>query len=392
MIEIKDKAKCCGCTACVSICPKNCIEMESDFEGFLYPKVNEDICIDCGMCERVCPILNKKEACKFALQSYVVRTKEYSVLLASTSGGFITPLAEWVVNCGGVMCGAVYDNNFYVSHEIIGEGYSRLQGSKYVQSNLNDCFLHIKEHLEYNQMVCFIGTTCQVYGLKSYLGKDYINLLTVDLVCHGVPSPKLWDKYLEFQKNKYRSDITEVSFRNKTYGYHSGTMKIKFSNGKVYYGSARVDPMLKSFFTEIASRPSCYKCNFKTVNRCSDFTIYDCWHAAQLVKGIKDDDKGYTNLVVQSKKGLEVLKEISDRYEIYQTDTDRAIELDGSMVCHSAIPHQKREDYYKGLDNEQLDLHIKKFIPVSKKDKFIERSKFVIYRLGVYNILKSVLR
>lgn len=147
-----------------------------------------------------------------------------------------------------------------------------------MQSDLGDCFSEIKKHLMQETKVCFIGTPCQVYGLKSYLRKEYDNLVTVDLVCHGTPSPKLWKKYLDEQKDKYHSEIDDIVFRNKTYGYHSGTMRIRFKNQFVYYGSARVDPMLKSFFAEISSRPSCYQCHFKSVERCSDFTIYDCWH------------------------------------------------------------------------------------------------------------------
>lgn len=144
-----------------------------------------------------------------------------------------------------------------------------------MQSDLGDCFSEIKKHLMQETKVCFIGTPCQVYGLKSYLRKEYDNLVTVDLVCHGTPSPKLWKKYLDEQKDKYHSEIDDIVFRNKTYGYHSGTMRIRFKNQFVYYGSARVDPMLKSFFAEISSRPSCYQCHFKSVERCSDFTIYD---------------------------------------------------------------------------------------------------------------------
>ena len=162
--------------------------------------------------------------------------------------------------------------------------------------------------------------------------KKYETLVTVDLVCHGTPSPKLWDKYLEYQKNNYHSEIEDISFRNKTYGYHSGTMRIQFKNGKTYYGSARVDPMLRSFFKEISSRPSCYQCYFKNLERCSDFTIYDCWHADQLVVGLADDDKGYTNLIVQSKKGEQVLEKIKQDFDIYPVDTERAIALDGIML------------------------------------------------------------
>ena len=144
-----------------------------------------------------------------------------------------------------------------------------------MQSDLGDCFSEIKKHLMQETKVCFIGTPCQVYGLKSYLRKEYDNLVTVDLVCHGTPSPKLWKKYLDEQKDKYHSEIDDIVFRNKTYGYHSGTMRIRFKNQFVYYGSARVDPMLKSFFAEISSRPSCYQCHFKSVERCSDFTFQE---------------------------------------------------------------------------------------------------------------------
>jgi len=246
--------------------------------------------------------------------------------------------------------------------------------------------------LEQGRLVCFVGTTCQVVGLKSYIGNGYENLLTVDLVCHGVPSPKLWKKYLEYQKNKYHSEIAEVSFRNKTYGYHSGTMKIRFASGQVYYGSARVDYMLKSFFKEIASRPICYQCPFKTLSRCSDFTIFDCWHAGDLVQGLKDDDEGYTNVIVQSTKGAGVLEKIATSYEMYPADVEKAVALDGSMVCHSATPHPRRNEFYDGLDSVTLEQHIQRFIPVAKKDMLIERSKGLIYKTGLYGLLKKAVK
>ncbi|MCD7884749.1 MAG: Coenzyme F420 hydrogenase/dehydrogenase, beta subunit C-terminal domain [Lachnospiraceae bacterium] len=240
--------------------------------------------------------------------------------------------------------------------------------------------------------VCFVGTTCQVAGLKAFLGKEYVNLVTVDLVCHGTPSPKLWDKYLKYQKNKYHSEIVETSFRNKTYGYHSGTMMIKFANGKIYYGSARVDYMLKSFFSEIASRPICYKCPFKTLQRCSDFTIYDCWHASDLVEGLEDDDNGYTNVIVQSVKGEGILKRIASAYDLYPVDTLSAVELDGSMVLNAAKPHQKRVEYYRDLDFDSMPEHIRRFIPVGIKDKVIEKSKSYLYQIGLFNIFKWVFK
>lgn len=270
-----------------------------------------------------------------------------------------------------------------------GSSLAQLRGSKYVQSELGNTFTEVKRYLEQGMMVCFIGTTCQNYGLKSFLRKEYENLIMVDLVCHGTPSPKLWDKYLKYQKNKYRSEIREIIFRNKTYGYHSGTMHIRFDNGKVYHGSARVDLMLKSFFKEIASRPSCYQCQFKSLERCSDFTIYDCWHASDLVAGLVDDDKGYTNLIVQSAHGAGIWEKIQDCYESYPADTERAVQLDGIMVRNSAKPHPKREAYYVDIDKEALDVHINRYIPITRKDFLIERSKKIIYRLGIYRFLQS---
>lgn len=392
MIKIINKTECCGCTACANACPKDAIVMEPDFEGFLYPKVLTDKCVECGLCEKVCPVMNKPTKKDDYLQSVVLRTKSVPVLNNSTSGGFTTPLAEWVLGQGGVLCAATYDQDFKVVHAIIDtpDAIARTRGSKYVQSSLSDCFSRIKALLKQDRLVCFVGTTCQVAGLKAFLGKEYEKLLTVDLVCHGTPSPKLWEKYLAYQKERYGSEFTEIVFRNKTYGYHSGTMKIRFANGKTYYGSARVDPMLKSFFREIASRPICYQCPFKVLERCSDFTIYDCWHAAELVPGLTDDDKGYTNVIVQSEKGNAVLEQIKDHYEIYPADTEIAVKLDGSMVRGSVTPHKRRAEYYKDLDRHTMPEHIAAFIPVSGKDRLIERCKVGIYRLGLYSALKKL--
>lgn len=395
MIEIKDKSKCCGCTACKSICPKKCIEMVPDEEGFRYPHVNSEICNSCGACELVCPILNPKDCDNEDLHAYAMRTKSKADLKRSTSGGFTTPLAEWVFSQGGKVWAASYDKSWKVCHkefESLNDVFRRSVGSKYVQSDLGSSFVEIKKELDSGNLVCFIGTTCQVYGLQSFLKKDYDNLITVDLVCHGVPSPKLWKKYIDYQQNKYKSKTKSINFRNKTYGYHSGTMLLEFENGKKYTGSARVDYMLKSFFTEISSRPSCYSCAFKNMHRISDFTIFDCWHAADLVCGLKDDDCGYTNVFVRSDKGNRILSQIKDKYDIYPVDAQKAVDLDGIMVLRSAVPHSKRADFYVGMDERTLPEQIMRFIPISTKDCLIERAKIVFYRLGIHQAVKKLLK
>ena len=395
MIFIEDKTKCCGCTACKNVCPKQCIEMIPDFEGFLYPKVNAKECVECNKCVRVCPVLNHEVKQKKYQEAYALRTKSDRDLRMSTSGGFTTPLAFWVFEQGGKLWTTTYDDNWKVCHaefDSANTEFAKTRGSKYVQSDLGDSFTKIQKDLENGKLICFIGTTCQVYGLKSYLGTTYDNLITVDLVCHGTPSPKLWNKYVSYQEKCYGSRIKEVNFRNKTYGYHSGTMMLQFENGKKYTGSARVDFMLKSFFSEIASRPSCYDCVFKEKYRNSDFTIFDCWHMSELVFDQRDDDRGYTNVLIQSEKGRQIFEHIRNQYNAYEIDVDKAITLDGIMVNHSAIPHPARNEFYKDIEKNDLKTHIRRYVGIKKIDYIIEMSKMIFYKLGLMSVLRKMRR
>ncbi|MBB5264174.1 coenzyme F420-reducing hydrogenase beta subunit [Catenibacillus scindens] len=395
MLDITDKLRCCGCTSCANVCANGAIKMLPDEEGFLYPVVDKNLCNNCGLCNNVCPVENKPLQSEEEKKSYVTRAKNENVLMDSTSGGFVTPLITYVLERNGIICAAAYDENFKVKHIIIEKDWkaddlANIRGSKYVQSDLGNCYKKIRKYLEEERTVCFVGTPCQVNGLKSFLRKSYTRLITVDLVCHGTPSPKLWEKYLNYQREKYSPQIKKISFRNKTYGYHSGTMKISFANRKPYFGSARVDLMLKCFFSEIASRPICYQCPFKTLDRCSDFTIYDCWHASDLVDGLKDDDKGFTNVIVQSKKGEDILDLIKDKYDIYSVETKKAIKLDGIMVLNSAVPHPLRSQFYIALDKYDMKEIVQKFVPIKINDYIIERLKVIIYHMGIYRAIVKI--
>ncbi|MCR5430302.1 MAG: Coenzyme F420 hydrogenase/dehydrogenase, beta subunit C-terminal domain [Eubacterium sp.] len=391
MLSIDRKEECCGCTACASACPVKCVSMKSDKEGFLYPSFNKEKCIECKKCEKVCPIKNNHNNTK-EVDAICARSASIGIVKDSTSGGFFTPLAQHVLEQNGKVIGAAYTENKKIEHiTVVNEkDLSKLRGSKYVQSDLKYIFSEVKKELEAGVMMCFSGTPCQISGLLNYLEKDYENLITVDVVCHGTPSPKLWKKYVDYQEEKYKSNIKSVSFRKKTYGYHSGTMELVFENGKKYKGSARVDYMLKSFFREISSRPSCYECSFKTDTHQSDFTIFDAWHASELVPGLKDDDLGYTNVLINTDKGRDIFSIVKDKYEYYPIEKERAIELDGKMVRNSAVPHPKRNDYYLDLDNEGLDEHIQKFIPISKKDYLVEKSKTFLYKTKLLYLLKRI--
>lgn len=395
MLYQNEKEKCVGCTACASVCPVKAIVMKPDEEGFLYPNVDEECCIHCGQCEKVCPVMNPAKKPEGKRRTFLVRTKDADILKQSTSGGFATPLAQWVLKNGGSVCAAAYDEEFRVVHRLFtGENadISSIRGSKYVQSDLGSSFQIVQSLLKDEKTVLFVGTPCQVAGLKGFLKKEYEKLITVDLVCHGVPSPKLWEKYRQYQQERFGAPIQSVSFRNKTYGYHSGTMKMTFANGKEYYASGRVDGMLKAFYSDVSSRPSCYACPMKGLERCSDFTIMEGWHASVLVPGLKDDDRGYTSVVVQSVKGLKALERLQDVYDCYEVDTQKAVELDGIMVENCAKSHPKRHDFYKELDKEPFPVHIQKFVPIRRKDYLLEGAKKYVYRIGVYRKVKKILK
>lgn len=391
MIEINNKKECCGCTACYTICPKKCIQMLEDNEGFKYPHVNKEKCINCRLCDKVCPILNKTETCS-EKKAYIVRTKNKEVLENSTSGGFFSPLSEYIINKNGWVYGVIFNNDFEVIHygtDKKKEVY-KFRGSKYVQSNLNNIFSEIKMKLDSKTLVLFSGTPCQIEGLKNYLKFNYDNLVTLDVICHGTPSPKLWRMYIEKMSKKYHSKIAKVNFRNKTYGYHCGTMMIEFENGKKYYGSARTDVMLKSFFEELSSRPACYDCKFKTRNHRSDFTVYDSWNVNKLNNRLKDDDKGFTNLIVNTKKGEEILEKLKKSLECYESDFEKAIKYDGIMVEHSAIENKYRNVYYNEIDNLGVEKNLQKYVPIKFYDKIIEKSKIIFYKLGLIKIIRKM--
>lgn len=382
MIKLKEKDQCCGCSACATICPKNCIKMVPDEEGFLYPKVNVDECINCQLCEKVCPMNNVIDV--KPTKGYIIQSNEDRVLNESSSGGFFTYASREIIQQNGVVYGALIDyTKKMVYHDRICsiDDISKLRGSKYVQSNLNNVFNLICNDLIDDKIVLFSGTSCQINGLFNFLNIKKIDcskLYTIDIVCHGVPSPMLFKKYMEYQETKYKSKISYINFRYKTYGYHSGTMKVLFENNKKYYASARTDFMLKSFFSEISSRYSCYSCKFKTLNRLSDITIFDGWHFSNYTDEL-DNDRGYTCVIINSENGVKFFNNIKEKFKCYDCDFNEMIKMDGSMYHNSAIPHQNRGLYLKSISKDGLYNASKKYLKIRKRDYLIERLKKIYY-------------
>ena len=389
-MEICKKNMCTGCTACSSICPKRCITMKPNEEGFLYPYINEDKCIGCNQCVKVCPI-NELKIPQFNIYGKIIQIKDKKTLKNCTSGGAFTSIAIKFLEMGGVAIGAVYDDELKIVHEVIFEetNVKKLSGSKYVQSDMQDIYRSVKQ-LDSKGIKCvFCGTPCQTAGLYNYLGEKRKNVYLIDLVCHGVPSPLLWKKYIEHQEQKY-GKMVFANFRSKVYGYHVATMETIFENHKKVRGSARTDLMSKCFFKNIADRESCYNCKFKTIERCSDLTIFDSWHASELNSSLKDDDSGFTNVLVQSNKGKELLKLIQDTTVQVDMDYKLAIQMDGSMAIGSVKRPAERSVFYNELNNKEIDDVVKSICPIRKSDYVIEKLKLPAKKLGLAYYIKRL--
>lgn len=223
MIKIKNKAACCGCKACAAVCPKKCIKMVTDREGFWYPEVDQSACINCGKCERVCPVLNRKkrQPRKFGRKAYAAINTDPEIRFQSSSGGIFTAIAEAIIDRGGVVFGAAFDKEFAVRQVFAEtkEDLAAFRGSKYVQSDMGDAYSSVLRFLQSGRIVLFSGTPCQIGALKSFLGKEYPNLITVDLICHGVPSPMVWEKYVRHRRSlDSDSQLRTVQFRDKERG------------------------------------------------------------------------------------------------------------------------------------------------------------------------------
>ena len=390
MIRILDKAKCSGCTACVNVCPKGCISMKPDEEGFLYPHVEQSECVECGKCEKVCPVLHPFADKKGQRpEAVIARTGNEKILQDCTSGGVFTAMALAVIQDGGVVFGAVYREDFSVAHEKIESAAEihRLMGSKYVQSEMGTVFLQVREELDKGRKVLFSGTPCQIAGIRNFLGIDHDTLFLVDLVCHGVPSPKLWMAYVDYVQKKY-GKLQYVNFRSKRLGYHVSVMEERFENGRIRIGSARTNLMSKCFFRDVADRPICYECPFKTVNRCSDLTIFDSWHAGDLAEGLKDDDRGYTSILIQSEKGKFCLGKYGTELKQYFAEPMKLLKADGRMAVNSVQKPAERDTFYIRLNRDGIGKTVEDMMPISWKDHAIEKLKIILYKTGVLKLLK----
>lgn len=364
MIEIQNKTKCSGCHACQSICPKQCIKMVEDEEGFLYPSVVEEECIRCGLCEKVCPILHplQNDRTESDICAYAAYTKNEEIRKNSSSGGMFTEISRWVIERQGVVFGAAFDKSFQVHHMYAEtkEGLEKICGSKYVQSIIGDSYIQAKRFLDEGRWVLFTGTPCQIGGLLKYLPKSYEKLLTQDIICHGVPSPLVWQKYMEYQEGQSGGELAYINFRNKAKGWNPYYVEMNFSGGKEYLQISGKDLYMRTFLSDLCLRPSCYDCRFKKKVRSSDFTLADFWGIDNVLPEM-NDNKGTSLFLVNSDKGRKVFADISERLVFKQVDTDSAIQYNPSILTSVKKP-AKRSAFMSEVE-KSFEKAVKLYLP-----------------------------
>lgn len=380
MIKIEDKRMCSGCHACDNICPKKAISMDIDEEGFWYPNVDKDKCVNCNLCEDVCPIINNKDFVSIK-KAYGCYNLDEDIRLKSSSGGVFSLLASSVIAKNGVVFGAKFDENFNVVHDYAEtiEELSVFRGSKYVQSNIGENFKIAKEFLKSGRLVLFSGTPCQIGGFKAYLRKEYDNLITVDLICHGVPSPMIWQKYINELSNGKK--LTAMTFRDKSKGWKNGVLKYTFddrSEIKEEYGKS---VYIKGFIKNCYLRPSCYDCHFKTLDRCSDLTLGDFWGVEDLLPDI-DLKQGVSLVLGHTKKGIKLMKNLNEKIYLKEINIDDSIKFNSCAIQSVSLP-KAREKFFSSINNLSIGSAIEKALYKSRLMLAIDKYNILLKKIKI---------
>lgn len=357
MIQLEEKHQCCGCGACVQCCPKRCITMQPDEQGFLYPHIDIDSCVNCGFCEKVCPILNNKNN-REPLATYAAINPNEEIRIKSSSGGIFTPIAEHILVNGGVVFGAKFNEKWEVVHDFTEsiDGLEAFRGSKYVQSVIGESYRKAELFLKQGRTVLFSGTPCQISGLKRYLQKDYNNLYTVDVVCHGVPSPFVWKQYINNKR------LVSVNFRNKQLGWKNFSLMLSDDVCQ----SHRENIYMRGFLNNLTLRQSCFRCKAKSGSSGSDLVIADYWG----VNGIHpelDDDKGVSLVLIYTKRGQKLLDMLN--LFLQKSNYQKAL-LSNSMIENSVKIPKVYNDFWKNYSVFGLDA-IEQAINKMRPSKFV---------------------
>ncbi|MDD2371560.1 MAG: Coenzyme F420 hydrogenase/dehydrogenase, beta subunit C-terminal domain [Firmicutes bacterium] len=392
--ENNDKTLCCGCRGCELICPTSAISMIEDNEGFMYPFVDEDKCIHCGMCVKVCPIKDggyTNDLVSSEPVIYGAYNKEKTVLEESTSGGAFTGIIDSFFEDHILVCGAIFDDDFFVKHLLTDDInlFSKFRGSKYVQSDLNNSYSEIRKSLRKGSKVLFSGTPCQVAGLKAFLGKEYDNLLCVDIVCHGVPSPKIFSMYKEYLQDKYKSKLANINFRDKSIkGWDTPYMTIEFENGNKLKSIGYDDPYSMGFYKKLFQRPVCHSCPFSKVPRVSDITLADYWGVENTNPEFKNN-RGTSLMLMNTKKAQMLYDKLCKNLVLGNAILADAIKYN-PQLAKATDPNPKRPEFMvdvkSGYNFKKLE---KKYF---KRRSFLKRFLSIILNKETKIMIKKIFK
>ena len=354
---------CTGCGACLNSCPKNAITMHGDEYGFYKPVIDNEKCVNCGLCEKVCPIDKFNSTNENAPKVFALQINDEGQLYKSASGGAFAVIAKEVISQGGVVYGVIYDDEMKVCHsrtETI-DGLEKMYSSKYVQSNTKTTFKQAKEDLENKKTVLFSGTPCQIAGLKSYLRKDYENLLTVDLVCHGVPSPKIFEIYKkEFMQKRPKDEwLLNIDFRSKIQSWSNEVVEINTASN-IYAIQANNDNFMKAFLSDLSTNSACHNCQFNNLPRVADLSLGDFWGVDDYDKTL-NNNKGLSIVLMNNQKGRKWFEKIKDNCMTKDVPLDMVVKCNPN-IKGSSKPHKKRLEFFEDINSgKTLKSCVKKY-------------------------------